>query len=90
MRAAAFDTDTLKLLSVRQTTMIVRLALLEGAGFFCAIAYFLEGSVYALIGVGVILAIMIAVFPTEAGVRAWMERQLEAVRLAREDAGVGP
>ena len=46
--AAAFSTDASKLLAVRQTTMIVGLALLEGAAFFACIAYLLEARPYAL------------------------------------------
>jgi hypothetical protein len=88
--AMAYDTDALKLLFVRQTTMVISLALLEGVGFFCAIAYFLEGHVYVLIGVAIVLALMIAEFPTTVGLRAWLERQLDAVRQTRDETSAAP
>ncbi len=81
--AQAFPTDAFKLLVVRQSTMIVILALLEGAAFFCSVAYVIEGQVYVLTGVAVCLALMLANFPTGGGVRAWFGRQLEAVQQAR-------
>jgi hypothetical protein len=84
--ANVYPTDSLKLLAVRQTTIIIAGALLEGAAFFCAIAYLLEGQIYVLTGIAVTVALMLANFPTAGGLRAWLDRQLEAVRQARDGA----
>jgi hypothetical protein len=80
----------LQLLVVRQTTIIMADALLEGAALTCGIAYAIEGQVYVLVGVAVTVALMLANFPTANGVRAWLDRQLEAVRQAREEATAAP
>jgi hypothetical protein len=39
------------------------------------------------IGVAVVVALMVADFPAEAGLPSWLERQQEAVRQARDEAG---
>ena len=43
-----FATDAAKLMAVRQTTLIVGAALLEGAGLFGCVAFFLEGQFFVL------------------------------------------
>jgi len=83
------DGDVLQLLALRQTSMILGLALLEGASFMCCLAYLLEGEMYVLIGVAVAVGLMLANFPTEGGVRAWLNQQLEALVKARQDAAEG-
>jgi hypothetical protein len=68
--------DQAQLLAVRHTSTIVALAILEGAGFLGCIAYLLEGQWYALAVVGVVLLLMLATFPTQSGVRHWIEKQM--------------
>lgn len=80
----AFHTDIAKLLALRQTTMIVTLALLQGAGFLGGIAYLLEAQPVALAVAGVAFVFMLAGFPTEARVRAWLERQVELLAELRQ------
>lgn len=60
---------------VYQTQMILGLALLEGAAFFNAIAFLLEGHIPSLLAFGVLVALMLARFPTRAGVASWVEDQ---------------
>lgn len=62
-----------RLLALFQTQQIVRLALLEGTAFLATIAYMLEGKAPALIlAVGLVL-LMVACFPAESRIRAWMD-----------------
>ena len=75
--------DADRLLGLRQTTCIVRLALLEGPAFFCCIAYLLEGQIYVLAAIGVALLLMLSRFPTEPGMRAWLRYHLAAVERER-------
>lgn len=71
------------LLGVYQIRMIVGAAPLEGAVFFLAVAYMLEGEPLAL-GVGAALTLVVAAhFPTTAGVAAWIADQQERMRLER-------
>lgn len=64
-----------KLLSLRQTTMIVGLAPLEGAGFFGCAAYLVEHQVAVLSIAGVAILLMLLRFPTAGRVSAWLEQQ---------------
>jgi hypothetical protein len=74
-----FSSTTAKLLSVRQTTMIVGMALLEGAGFMGCTAYIVEHQVQVLGVTGVaILAILIR-FPTRGQVSAWLDQQAQTL-----------
>ncbi len=87
--AAAFNSDASKLLALRQSTMITGLAVLEGAAFFCCIAYLLEARPFVLSVVLVVLFLMVASFPTESRVRAWLERQTDQLaRLRQQGDGV--
>jgi len=79
----AFATDDAKLLAVRQVTLLIGLALLEGVAFMGCIAYLLEGQTLALGVIGVAVALMLCKFPTENRVRAWLERQIEALEELR-------
>jgi hypothetical protein len=72
------------LLAVYQMRTIIAAALLEGAVFFMAVAYLLEGHVLAL-GLGALLALAVAAhFPTAAGVAAWVDEQRDRLRLEAE------
>jgi len=79
----AQETEVAKLLSLRQTTMILALAPLEGSACFGCIAYLLEQRVEALIVAAVAIVLMLLYFPTEGAVRSWLERQTEALSQAR-------
>ena len=72
--------DTAELLGIRQGTMIVGLALLEGTAFTACIAFLLEAHVSALIIVGLNLLLMLALFPTRNRVRNWLDKQTMALQ----------
>lgn len=74
-----FRTLADKLLAVRQTALILRLALFEGVGFFACIAYFLEAHPLALAIAGVAFLAMVLNFPTTEGLRTWLRRQQDAL-----------
>jgi hypothetical protein len=67
-------TDSAYLLLRMQTAMIVRLAPLEGAAFFGAIAYLQEARPLALIVSGVCIGLMVLFFPSEGRVLARLEQ----------------
>ena len=48
-----------------QTEMIISSALLEGAAFFCLIAFMIESSLFALIGAAACLFFLVLKFPKE-------------------------
>jgi hypothetical protein len=74
---ASFSSDAAKLMTVRQTSMILGLALLEGTAFFGAIAFLLEAQPFVLAVPGVAIVLMVVQFPTEGRMRAWVSEQLE-------------
>lgn len=80
------DSDAAKLLTVRQTATIVSLALVEAVGFLGCIAYLLEGEAVALAVVGVALLLMVMNFPTEGGLRAWLQAQEDQLAALRHEA----
>lgn len=60
-----------------QTRLIIRLALLEGATFFCLIAHMLERQWPSLIMAAVLLGLMAANFPTRGRLDSWIGTVLE-------------
>jgi hypothetical protein len=72
------------LMALRQTTLIIGLALLEGAAMLACIAFFLECHVIDLIVVGLALAFMAARFPTRNRVHAWLAQQQAALEELRQ------
>jgi hypothetical protein len=84
--ASAYASDSAKLFAVYLRTLILGLALVEGAGIYCCVAYLLEGRQYVLALIGVALVLLIARFPTESGLRAWMGRQLDWLERQRSGA----
>jgi len=86
--ATAFSTDAVKLLAVRQTTMVVSLALLESAAFLGGIAYLLEAQPFALGVVLVVILLMVMNFPTEGRVRGWLEWQTDQLAELRQQGDV--
>lgn len=64
------------LLNLRQTSLIVALALLEGAGFMGCMAFLIERNWYVAGTVVAAIVLMVFHFPTRPGVQFWLERQL--------------
>lgn len=53
---------------------LVSAALLEGGAMACLVAYFLEGTVLALVSAGGLLALIATLYPTARVRRAWLAR----------------
>lgn len=75
-----------KLMLLRQTTMIVGMALLEGSAFMGCLSYLLEGQPFVLAVVGADVFFMLCKFPTEGRVRAWLDRQAAVLDNMRQAA----
>jgi len=88
--AADAQDDTIRLLTLRQTVMIIGLALLEGAAFLGLVAFLVEGQTFALAVAGVVVILMLIQFPTEARVRSWIDFQAQRLRELREQPNLGP
>ncbi len=67
------------LVAVRLTTLIMGLAMLEGAAITGSLAYLVEAHPLGLGVVCVATILMLGKFPTEQRVRAWLEKQGEAL-----------
>jgi hypothetical protein len=72
------------LVQLRQTALILSLAIFEGATFLAGIAYMLEAQPWALALVAVGIVLMLMRFPTEDRVRRWLEEQREALTRIRQ------
>jgi hypothetical protein len=84
-------TDADKLMMSRQTADILAMAMLEGTTFLACIGLFLEAHVAALAVAVVVLLLMVARFPTEGRIRAWLSEQTERLeQLRRENFYDGP
>lgn len=77
--------DISQLLTVFQTRLLLRLALLDAAALFAIIAYLIDGHALAVVLAGVGLIKMLLFFPTRGSVQAWMERQAEWIAARRRD-----
>jgi hypothetical protein len=73
-----------QLMGLRQTTLIVGLAMLEGTAFLGCLAYRQEAQPLALALVAVAVLVMLCKFPTEARVRAWLQRQADVLTDLRQ------
>jgi hypothetical protein len=62
---------------LRQTTLIMRTSMLEGAAFGLLAAYLVEGQLWTALLALVLLPVILLHFPTRASVDAWVERQRE-------------
>jgi len=82
-----YSTDAAKLLAVRQTSLIMSLAFLEGTAFFGCIAYLLEHRDFVLGIVLIVVVGMISHFPTQGRVRVWLEQQMDRLADLRQQAG---
>ena len=76
-QAGAAGDDTVRLAGLYQISMIIRLALLEGATFFQLIIFHLEGLQVSLVLAIVLLAGIILLFPTRSRVESWIDKQQE-------------
>jgi hypothetical protein len=77
-------TDFAKLLAVKQTTLIVSMALLEGPAFLGCLAFFVEGQFFMLGIVTVAIVAMLLKFPTEGSVRSWLYEQTNQLQHIRQ------
>ncbi len=73
------EIDIDKLLTVRQSTMLISLALLEGTAFCACTGFLLHADVGSLVVVGLNLLLMLALFPTRNRVRNWLDKQTMAL-----------
>jgi hypothetical protein len=62
-----------RLFQIYQNRMIIGLALLEGAAFFNLIAYLTAGQIWTLAVVGLLLVLMLMMFPTLNQFENWAE-----------------
>lgn len=77
-------TDDHRLMAVRQTSLIISLALVEAFGFLGCIGYLLEANFLALIPVGVALGMMGVFFPTKSAVASWLAARREDLERERQ------
>lgn len=77
--------DVNRLFGMKQTSMIVGMALLEGTAFFGLIAFMIERQPAVLAVPALALAGMLMRFPTENSVRNWIEQQGRRVQELRQD-----
>ncbi len=83
--------DVGRLLPLFQRQLIIATALNEGAAFFAAIAYLIEGQAVALAVAGTMVAFILARFPVLDRVQGWLEAQLERLAtLRRDEFSTGP
>jgi hypothetical protein len=75
------ERETMGLLMGLQTSLIIRLALLEGAALLATIALMIEGKALSLVLVLVLLFLMVMQFPTSGS----LEQQLETERALLRD-----
>ena len=78
-----FRDDAERLFAVRQSALIIGLALLEGAGFLGCMAYLVEGVPYVLCVPAVALVAMLLRFPTKWGTLGWIEAKLAEIDALR-------
>ena len=82
------DTDAGKLAMIYQMKMIIGAAMLEGGCFLALTAYMVERQVPSLVMAAVLLAALLAHFPTYGRVAAWIEEQLRRVEEERRFSNV--
>jgi hypothetical protein len=68
-----------RLCGIRQTSLIIGNALLEGGAFFFVIAYLAEGQALALLTAVLFVCLLIARFPTRGRLDQWIRRQEELI-----------
>jgi hypothetical protein len=78
------ESDLVQLLGLKQTTLIVTLALFEGPAFFGCIALLIEQQLYVIAVPLVALAGMALNFPTRHSIRNWLEIKARRVLELRQ------
>jgi hypothetical protein len=68
------------LVQSRQTSLVVAAALLEAAAMTATVAYLFEGHVWVLGIVAAAILLMLAQFPVEGRLRAWLDTQIQRLR----------
>lgn len=71
--------DIAPLMGVFQTKVIVGTALLEGAAFFCLVAYLIERQPSSLVVAGVLFCLLIGQIPTVGRTMTWIESELVSI-----------
>jgi hypothetical protein len=67
-----------------QTALIIRSAILEGAAFFCVIAYLIERRTPSLVAAGVLVLFLLSGFPTRGRIEEAIERERTEVEQLRQ------
>ncbi len=75
--------DLIPLVALYQTRLIIGLALLEGAAFFCLAAFLLEGHWWTLAPAGILWVFILAQFPITGRIEQWCRQQRENASLNR-------
>jgi hypothetical protein len=71
-----------RLMPLFQTKHIIRMALLEGAAFFCLVAYLVSGLSWLYAIVAALVALMVVSLPTRSALDNWLEEQLQLLELS--------
>jgi hypothetical protein len=74
-----------RLVSIRQTGMIISAALLEAAALTALVAYLLTRQTWLLGIVAAVVLVMLIQFPGEGRLRAWIDGQLQKLRGMRQE-----
>jgi len=67
-----------------QTSLIIRSALLEGAAFFCLVAYMLERQTLSLVVAGVMLLFLLSKFPSRSKLEGAIENEWTTIEQFRQ------
>ena len=77
------SSDKKKLLELMATVLVMTAAPLEGGTFFLLVAYMIEGSLLAIVGALILLAVLASKFPTQERTERWLEQQQELLQQDR-------
>jgi hypothetical protein len=69
-------------LGAYRVQLIVAMALLESAAFFCLIAYIIDKSIYAFAAAAALLVLMAVRFPTASSMQFWVENRIREMDLS--------
>jgi hypothetical protein len=64
-----------------QTLLIIRAAIIEGAAFFCLVAYMIERQAIALIAAAILLLLLGALIPTMSRLESFVENEIASAEL---------